>query len=162
MNKQRGFALLPFVASPLGKWAIIGILLIVAFGAGWVKGNDRGFQKLIDYQQKQAEEAVRIGKVRTEVTERVVTRYLEKKAATERIIETIEKEVKVYADANQNMCIDATWLRLHDSAAINAGPKPPPVPSSILRTTATDYWHPYGGAGLTYSYPELRPPSSVR
>ena len=162
MRKQRGFALLPFVASPLGKWAIIGILLIVAFGSGAIWGIGHEGKKLVAYVQKQAEEAVRIGKVRTEVTERVVTRYLEKKAATERIIETIEKEVKVYADANQNMCIDATWLRLHDSAAINAGPKPPPVPSSTLRTTDAGDWNPYGGAGLTYSYPELRPPSSVR
>ena len=150
--------MIAFFASPLGKWAIIGILLIAAFGTGWVKGNDRGLQKLIDYQQKQAEEAIRIGKVRTEVTERVVTRYLEKKAATETVVVTIEKEVKGYADANpSNMCIDATWLRLHDRAAINTGTKPPAVPSVLLRTTDAGDWNPYGGTGLAYSYSELRP-----
>ena len=156
-------AVISFFAGPLGKWVIIGILLIAAFGTGWVKGNDRGLQKLIDYQQKQAEEAVRIGKVRSEVTERVVTRYLEKKAATETVVVTIEKEVKVYADANPgNMCIDATWLRLHDRAAINTGTKPPAVPSSTLRTTDAGHWDAYGGTSLTDSYPELRPSPPMR
>ena len=155
--------ILTFFAGPLGKWVVIGILIAGAFASGWLKGNTHGSQKLVDYVQKQAEEAVRIGKARTVVTERVVTRYLEKKAATERVIETIEKEVKVYADANpDNMCIDATWLRLHDAAALNALPKPPAVPSSTLREAETRYWDAYGTGGFSHNYAELRQTPPVR
>lgn len=155
--------MLTFFASPLGKWAIFGLMLIAAFGAGAIWGIDHEGEKLVKYVQKQAEEATRIGKVRTEVTERVVTRYLEKKAATELKTKEIEKETKDYADKNpSNMCIDATWLRLHDSAAANTSAKPPPVPSSLLRTTDAGHWYTYSGTGLDYGYGQLRPPSSLR
>ena len=149
-------AVISFFASPLGKWVIIGLLMVAAFASGWVKGNDRGTQKLVDYVQEQAQEAIRIGKVRTEVTERVVTKYIETRGATKYVTETIEKEVTRYADANPaNMCIDSEWVRLHNAAAANSIPKPPAVPGNPLRTTSTDYL-PYSLTSIGYGNGQLR------
>lgn len=108
-------------------WKPIAVILIIAaaFASGWIRGNNHGTAKLTDYIQKQAEEAVRIGKVRTVVTEKVVTRYLEKKAATERVIETIEKEVIRYEAAKLDTCPLSTGaVVLHDAAAANKLPDP--------------------------------------
>jgi len=105
------------------KWAVIGFLILAAFASGWIKGNNHGTAKLTDYIQKQAEEATRIAKVRTVVTERVVTRYLEKKGATERITETIEKEVIRYEQAKLDTCpLSVGAVSLHDAAAANKLP----------------------------------------
>jgi hypothetical protein len=139
--------MLAFFAGPFGKWAIIGIMLVAAFGAGWIRGNDRGLQKLIDYQQKQAEEAVRITQVRTVVTERVLVKYLEKKGATERVTETIEKEVIRYETAKLDTCpLSAGAVVLHDAAAANVLPDPARtvdgtasgIETSALTKTATE------------------------
>ena len=157
-----GFAV-DFVNPFLVKWGVIGILLLAAFASGWMKGNVHGGQKLIDYKVKQAQEATRITQARTKVTERVVTKYIKVAGATETITKEIEKEVKVYADANPgNMCIDATWLRLHDAAAINAVPKPAGTPVGPLQTTAADYRHAHSLTGIGYGSEELRGASPLR
>lgn len=152
-----------FLTPTVIKWLAIAAILLAAFASGWIKGNAHGTQKLVDHVQKQAAEATRLAQARTKVSERVVKRYLEKKGATERVTEFIDREVKIYADANPaNMCIDAAWLRLHDTAAINAIPKPPAVPASFLREAKAGAGHADSGAGSGYRYTELLGTSSLR
>lgn len=144
----------------IGLWALTIICVVSTI---WLHGYFKGSAKLDRYKAEQAQEATKIAQARTKVTERVVTRYLEKKGATERVTEFIEREVKTYADANpSNMCIDPLWLRLHDYAATHASPKPPAVPDRALRTTGADSWHPYSLASVGYGHAELRPAPPVR
>jgi hypothetical protein len=100
-------------------------LLIASFGAwSWFKGNAHGTQKLIDYQGKQATEALRIGRARDVVTTQVVKEYIRVRGKTEVVEKTVEKEVIRYAEANPGVCLDAGWRRLHDAAALNTVPGP--------------------------------------
>ena len=118
-------ALALFFAGPQGvvaKWAVIA-LLVAAFGAfSWFKGNEHGTQKLIDYQGRQATEAVRINTARSAAAAKVVTKYVQVKGDTEVVTQTIEKEVIKYADSNAGFCLDGAWRVLHDRAAANAVP----------------------------------------
>ena len=111
---------LAFFAGPIGRWLVVG-LLIAAFGAfAWFKGNEHGTQKLTDYIGEQAKETVRIVTKRGEVTERVLTKYVQVAGKTETVTRTVKEEVVKYAEANPTYCLDAGWRLLHDSAANNA------------------------------------------
>ena len=141
------FNVLSVFAGPyawLARWGLIA-LLVAAFGAfAWMKGNAYGTQKLLDYQAKQATEAVRIAAARERVSVQVVTKYLAAKAKTQVVTEYIEKKVVDYAQANPGSCLDAAWRVLHDDAAANrvsaAGLKPDgsgraPAPAAGERRT---------------------------
>ena len=122
--------MIAFFAGPLGKWAIIGILVAAAALAGFVKGNAYGTAKLDAFIGKQATEALRIAVVRGKATERVITKYIKVAGATRVVTNTIEKEVIRYEAANLDACpLSAGARSLHDSAAANAVPDP---------TSATD------------------------
>lgn len=124
--------ILAFFAGPFGKWAIIGLLVVSAFGYGWVKGNGHGTAKLNAYIFAQMNEETRIAGVRVKVTKEIVTKYLEKVGATETITKEVEKEVVRYANTNPDgLCIDAEWTRLHNAAATGA------VPAGRLRIDGT-------------------------
>ena len=106
-------------------WKPLAVILLVAasFTSGCVRGYNAGSQKLVDYQSKQLAEATRIAGVRSVVTERVITRYLEKKGATERVTNTIEKEVIRYETAKLDTCpLSVAAVSLHDAAAANRIP----------------------------------------
>ena len=109
---------------PAWAWRWLAILgVAVAFGAWcWLNGNAHGTQKLIDYQGKQATQAIKVITRQGEATERVVTRYVKVQGETKVITETITKEVVRYAEANPGSCLDARWGLLHDAAAANTVP----------------------------------------
>jgi len=115
----------PYAA--LAKWAVIGILCLALFAFGWVKGDEHGTQKLVDYVAGQVKEGVRINAARQAATAKVIVKYVEVAGATQVVTETVEKEVVRYADANPGVCLDPDWRRLHDAAAANTipGPRPP-------------------------------------
>lgn len=152
---------MPFILANW-KYIVIAVMLAAAFLSGWVRGNAHGTQKLVDYVQEQAQEATRIAQVRSKVTEKVITRYLEKKGATERVTEFIDREVVKYAETNTGMCIDAEFVRLHNNAAANELPKPTPKPSGTLRTTEAPYWHRLSIANIGYGNSQLRGSPSLR
>ena len=112
-----------FFAGPLGKWAIIGLLMVSAFITGYIKGNAHGTAKLDAYVLAQMQEEVRIAGVRTKVTREVVTHYIEKAGKTEIQVREVKVEVDNYASTNPDgLCIDAEWTRLHNAAASGAVP----------------------------------------
>lgn len=109
----------------LAKWAVIGIVLLSAFGTGWVKGNQHGTQKLTDYQAKQATESVKVIVKQGATTERVVIQYVKVAGQTKVVTNTIEKEVERYVEGKPlalSCMLDNRWVRLHDSAATGAVP----------------------------------------
>ena len=121
---------LALFAGPMGalyKWGVIA-LLIAAFGAfSWFKGNEHGTQKLIDYQAKQATEAVKVIVKQGEATVRVIDHYIQVKGATKVVTETVEKEVIKYVESKplaMACMLDNRWIGLHDSAATGTVPGP--------------------------------------
>lgn len=112
----------------IAKWAVLGLLCLALFAFGWVKGDEHGTQKLVDYVAGQVKEAVRINTARQAATAKVVTEYVQVAGKTEVVTQTITKEVFKYADANPGYCLDAAWGRLHDAAALNTVPEPGPAP----------------------------------
>lgn len=104
------------------RWAGIALLVAAVFGFGWFKGNDHGTEKLNTYIQKVAQEATRIAVKRTAITEMIITQYVTKTVPqTQVVTNTVENEVIRYVDANPTgMCIDPTFIRLHNNAALNA------------------------------------------
>lgn len=107
-----------------GRWAALAVLALALVAFGYVKGNAHGSQKLLDYQQAQAKEGNRIAKVRTKITERVLTKYLTvTMPQTQAIANSIEREVGNYENAKLDTCILSTGAtRLHDAAAANRLP----------------------------------------
>ncbi len=107
------------------KYAAIAALCVGLVAFGWVKGNAHGTAKLDSYIQKQAQEATRIGKVRTAITEKVLTRYITQTVPqTQVVTNTVNQEVIRYVESNPTgMCIDSRWISLHNSAALNAIPE---------------------------------------
>lgn len=107
-----------------------------------------GTQKLLDYQGKEATQAVKVRTLQGAATERVVTRYVKVKGDTQVVTETITKEVVRYADANPGTCLDAGWRLLHDAASANTVPDPglkpdatagAPTAAAALETVTGNY-----------------------
>lgn len=140
---------LAIFAGPYGlliKWGIIASLVASFAGYFWMKGNEHGTQKLLDYQAAQAIEAVRIAKGRDTVTVKVVDNFIKVKGETKVRTEYIDREIVRYE--NTGLCLDADWRRLHDAAARNAVPdaglKPDgergaPTAATALKTVTANY-----------------------
>lgn len=148
------------------KWGAIVLLVAAVFGYGWIKGNAHGTAKLDAYIFAQMQEETRIAGVRTVVTQRVVTKYLEKAGATETIVKEVEKEVTRYAKTNPDgLCIDAEWTRLHNAAATGVISTSGLQLDSPLRAPFLDpegIRFPYRVPGAPSRYGELREASSLR
>lgn len=111
----------------LAKWAVIAALAVAVGGYGWVKGNEHGTAKLTEYIGKQAVESAKIVVKQGAVTERVVTKYLDRVKLAEGVTTTIEKEVTRYVESKPlalACMLDNRWLRLHDGAASGSVPGP--------------------------------------
>lgn len=111
----------------LARAGIVVLILAAAFAAGWVKGNQHGTQKLIDYQGAQAVASIKVIARQTKATERVLTKYLERVKLVEGATTTIEKEVTKYVDSKPlalACMLDNRWVRLHDAAAGALPPAP--------------------------------------
>jgi hypothetical protein len=107
------------------RMAVVAIILVSAFGTGWVKGNQHGTKKLTDYQGAQAVESIKVVTRQGEVTEREVTKYVNVAGKTKVVTETIEKEVTKYVDSKPlalACMLDNRWVRLHDAAALGTVP----------------------------------------
>ena len=121
---------LALFAGPQGlvlKWVVIAFLA-VAFGTmAWIKGDAHGTQKLIDYQAAQATAAVKSVTKQGAITERVVTKYVDRVKLLAGATTTIETEVIKYVDSKPlalACMLDAGWIRLHDAAAAGGVPDP--------------------------------------
>lgn len=130
------------------RWGILAAVAVAFYAFAWYRGDMHGTQKLIDYQGKQATQAVKVITLQEAATERVVTRYVKVKGDTQVVTQTITKEVVRYADANPGTCLDAGWGLLHDAASANTVPDPgfkpdaatgAPTASAALQTVTRNY-----------------------
>lgn len=113
------------IAFFLGNWqrfAVYAGVAAVLLGAAWFHGYTRGEIKLFEYQAAEARAAVKIVVKQGAATERVVTKYIKVKEATQTIANGIRNEVIRYVETNPGYCLDVAWGRLHDAAAANTLP----------------------------------------
>lgn len=119
---------LALFAGPMGalyKWGVIALLAAATGAYGWIKGNEHGTQKLIDYQGAQAVASIKVIARQGAVTERVVKEYVKVKGKTEVVTNTVREEVIKYVDSKPLALacyLDNRWVRLHDAAAVGAIP----------------------------------------
>lgn len=128
----------------LAKWGVI-VALLSAFGAwSWFKGNEHGTQKLIDYQGRQATEAVRVGGERVKIVYEVETKYV---TEIEKIYvkgKTITQEVKIYVTAKDDAgCVVPVGFVREYNAAWSGAPAGSPAdadrgPSGIPLSTVAE------------------------
>ena len=118
--KQSGF-ILPFPALYLYIGASVAVLALLGFlRFHWIhEGREQALRESV-------EAAAKIVKQQGEITERVVTEYVEVQGKTRTVERQVEKEVIRYVETHAGSCLDADWGRLHDSAAAGAVPDPAP------------------------------------
>lgn len=80
----------------LAKWGVIAALVAAFAGYFWLKGYEHGTQKLIDYQARQATEAVRVGGLRVQIVHEVEVKYVDRLRTIYVQGAAIEKEVIKY------------------------------------------------------------------
>ncbi len=128
------------------RLAAYGVTAIFALTVAAGMGYHRGVKKLWDYQVAEAKQAVKIVVKQGEVTERVVTKFIQGQDRVRVITNTIKQEVVKYA--NTTNCLDADWRRLHDAAAAGVLPQAPgpadaaagaPTAAVALETTSENY-----------------------
>lgn len=111
----------------LGNWqrfVAYGVVALLVAGMLELDGYRRGERKLWEYQAEQAKQTVAVVVKQGRVTERVVTRYVQVRAAAKVVEKTVEKEVIRYAETNPGSCLDARWGWVHDHAAAGTVPDP--------------------------------------
>lgn len=157
-------SLLPGLTGLLNPWLLL--IVVAAGGVLWWHGYATGRDKLDDYLAAQATAAVQIVTRQGRVTERVVTRYVERAGKTEVVIKEVEKGVTHYAAANPDgLCLDGDWRVLHDAAAAGVVPRGPAAPAGGLRAPGSapgGLRFPYRSPGAGGSDRELREASPLR
>lgn len=126
----------PIMGSLLANWqriALYAALGAAVVGLVWGHGYHKGSQRLFEYKGDQAVAAVEVVKRQAAVTERIVTRYVERAGATRTVTEFVDREVIRYVENNPGLCLDPDWRRLHDAAAANRLPDPARAPDDPVR-----------------------------
>lgn len=130
------------------RYALYGAVIAVFLGAAWFHGYTRGELKLAEYKADQAKAAVVIVTKQGKVTERVVTKYVKVKQATQVVANGIKNEVIRYVETHPGSCLDRQWGRLHDGAALGTIPIPAsfadgaagaPTASAAIETITDNY-----------------------
>ena len=119
-------AFLALVPAWAWRWIAIALLVAAFGGFAWMKGDEHGTQKLIDYKAEQAAEAVRIAQARVEVVTKVETEYVDRIKTVYVKGRTIEKEVKVYVtkEDDAGCTIPLGFVREYNAAWSGASPGP--------------------------------------
>lgn len=111
----------------LAKWGVIAALIGAFYAFAWFKGNEHGTQKLLDYQGRQATEAVRIGTARVEIVHEVEIKYIDRIQKIYVRGATIEREVKVYVTEKDDAgcVVPVGFVREYNAAWSGAPPGSP-------------------------------------
>lgn len=133
---------LPFPSIP-AKVVAAGLVLIAAFVTGLVYGMRLEGKEHAEYVAQQAAAAVAIVTRQGATTTRWRTRYVDVATQSQQAAQAIQSEVQGYANAGA--CLDPTWVRLHDAAALGALPRP---------TNGTAGGMPKASADAVERYPE--------
>lgn len=129
-------------------WLALGGL--VAVSAGW--GYTRGATAVQDrWDKRSAEQSSVVARVRqhqAEVTERVVTQYVDRVRVIERAADAVIREVPIYvpAQCDADGRLPAGWRVLHDAAAsgqpadaARVADAQPVAPDAAAETVARNY-----------------------
>ena len=117
--------LVSFILANWQRAVIYGALVVAAFTIAVGIGYYRGVQRLWDYQVEQAQAAIRVVVKQGAVTERIVTRYVERKEQIRTIEKIVEKEIVRYVDAHlDDYPLSRAAVILHDAAAAGSVPDP--------------------------------------
>lgn len=130
------------------KWAALALLIAAAAGWGWVRGAS-GVQAEWDAQVvKQSLTASRVQLAQAQITERIVTQYVDRVRIVREEADAIIREVPVYvpAQCDPDGRLPAGWRVLHDAAASGGAADPaaiahaqPVAPDAAAETVTRNY-----------------------
>lgn len=129
-------------------WLALAVLVAAATGWGWVKGAASVQAEWDAERAVQTIAVLRVEVKQAEVTERVVTQYVDRVRTVREAGETIVKEVPVYvpAQCDADGRLPAGWRVLHDAAAsgqpadaARAADAQPVAPDAAAETVARNY-----------------------
>jgi hypothetical protein len=100
------------------KYAVAGVLVVVAFAAGWMVQGWRLEGKQAQQQVKTVEHTVYVQDKQDAVTAAVGASAASQAAATQVVYRTITKQVDHYVQSPAPTCtLSDDWVRLYNSAA---------------------------------------------
>ena len=129
-------------------WLALAVLVAAATGWGWVKGAASVQAEWDAERAVQTIAVLRVEVKQAEVTERVVTQYVDRVRTVREAGETIVREVPVYvpAQCDPDGRLPAGWRVLHDAAASGQPADPartadaqPVAPDTAAATVARNY-----------------------
>ncbi len=133
---------------PWVMWLALAVLVAAATGWGWVKGA-ASVQE--DWNTERAVQAIAVLRVQVkqlEVTERVVTQYVDRVRVVREQADAVIREVPVYVpqSCDADGRLPAGWRVLHDAAASGRVTDPatvdhaqPVAPDTAAATVARNY-----------------------
>lgn len=129
-------------------WLALAALVTAAAGWGWVKGADSVQAQWAAERAAQTISVLRVQVKQAEVTERVVTQYVDRVRVVREAADAIIREVPVYVpqSCDADGRLPAGWRVLHDAAASgrvastsDAADAQPVAPDTAAATVARNY-----------------------
>ncbi len=133
---------------PWVMWLALAVLVAAATGWGWVKGAASVQEDWNTERAVQAIAVLRVQVKQVEVTERIVTQYVDRVRIVREQADAIIREVPVYvpAQCDPDGRLPAGWRVLHDAAASGGAADPaaiahaqPVAPDAAAETVARNY-----------------------
>ena len=129
-------------------WLALAVLVAAATGWGWVKGAASVQAEWNAERAAQTITVLRVKVAQAEVTERVVTRYVDRVRVVREQADTVIREVPIYVpqSCDADGRLPAGWRVLHDAAASGGAADPstvahaqPVAPDTAAATVARNY-----------------------
>lgn len=136
-----------------GVKIVIGLTL---FALGFLKGCQYESSERLKLEQNLQVVRAKAAAAQEKVTVQVQTVYVEKAARTKFTTEFVKQEVAEYEKQNVTMCIDDTWLRLHNAAASNSASRGSEGVDGGLPKTPSGAGPSHSGSGAKRSNEELQ------
>ena len=133
---------------PWVMWLALAILVAAATGWGWVKGAASVQAEWDAERAAQTITVLRVKVAQAEVTERVVTRYVDRVRVVREQADAVIREVPIYVpqSCDADGRLPAGWRVLHDAAASGGAADPstvahaqPVAPDTAAETVARNY-----------------------
>ena len=133
---------------PWVMWLALAVLVAAATGWGWVKGAASVQAEWDTERAAQTVTVLRVQVKQTEVTERIVTQYVDRVRVVRETADAVIREVPVYVpqSCDADGRLPAGWRVLHDAAASGGAADPstvahaqPVAPDTAASTVARNY-----------------------
>lgn len=120
-------AVLGFIPSWAWRWLAFGLLIAAAAGFCWMKGNEHGAQKLLDYKAAQAIATVKLTAAREKVVTQIQVKYVDRIKTIYQQGDTITKEIPIYVNKTDDAgcTIPTGFVRVYGSAWSGTPPGTP-------------------------------------